>query len=525
MGNELLASKIIIVEEEPRIRNIPGVSVAVTGFVGVTERGPFGATLINSWEEYVKNFGGYTTNSDVAPAVEEYFRLGGQTAYVSRTVHYTTISNASTKTSAAATVTLVDRAVTPLNTIRVDGKTDGTYANSLKIKIESGTSGVATDFNFVVLNSSNQELERFSNLNMTATSVRYFATIINDANLGSDLVKVTDLFSATASPSNQPAIATSALMTGGNDGLTSIADTDFIGDPTSLTGMHGFDQQNNITLLGIPGRSSSAAVAAAMTTYCEVTRSKSMFPVFDPPASQTTAQIQTYVGTLTSSEFGALYWPRVTILNPSTTVYGSSPTITIPPSGPVLGAYARTANSKPGGIYQAPAGIEAGLLPGVLGVEMPEVNNEAKRDMIYPVSVNPIVQTSGVGVYIDGARTLKLSGNFPTIPERLGATFIEQSIKTGLLFAKFKPNTASLRAEVRRSITAFLQLQLLRGAFASDDPTKAFFVDVSDALNPPAVVAAGQLVCRIGIAMAKPAEFIELRFTSDTAAISRDRLS
>jgi phage tail sheath protein FI len=72
---------------------------------------------------------------------------------------------------------------------------------------------------------------------------------------------------------------------------------------------------------------------------------------------------------------------------------------------------------------------------------------------------------------------------------------------------------------VRRTITAFLLTQMNNGAFRSREPAKAFFVDVSDALNPPAVVFAGQLVVRVGLATNKPAEFVILRISQDTRAI------
>jgi hypothetical protein len=44
-------------------------------------------------------------------------------------------------------------------------------------------------------------------------------------------------------------------------------------------------------------------------------------------------------------------------------------------------------------------------------------------------------------------------------------------------------------------------------------------VDVSDQLNNAAVRASGQLKARIGLATAKPAEFIILLVTQDTRAL------
>ena len=100
--------------------------------------------------------------------------------------------------------------------------------------------------------------------------------------------------------------------------------------------------------------------------------------------------------------------------------------------------------------------------------------------------------------------------------------FIEQSLKLGLLFAKHQNNTEALRATLQRTVIAFLLIQLKNGAFSSPDPKKAFFVDFGEALNTPSVINSGQVVGRIGLATAKPAEFIVLRFSQDTRAIEAE---
>src|SRR6185436_17664754 len=111
---QLLASKIVVTEEEPRVRTIAGVATAILGAVGVCEKGPVGeATLVNSFEEYTRIFGGYTTNGFMAQAMSGFFENGGTTAYVTRTVHYTDPTDATTKTSAQGTVDLLTSAASP----------------------------------------------------------------------------------------------------------------------------------------------------------------------------------------------------------------------------------------------------------------------------------------------------------------------------------------------------------------------------------------------------------------------------
>jgi len=212
----------------------------------------------------------------------------------------------------------------------------------------------------------------------------------------------------------------------------------------------------------------------------------------------------------------------VKVLNPAKSVFGSAEQLVVPPSGIVAGVFARTDSAQPGGVYDPPAGIEAGRMFGVLGFETDEVLEENKRDLVYPHRINPLTTGPGLPRYIDGSRTLKGNGNFPYVAERRGVIFIERSLKQGLQFARHKNNTEGLRAQVRRTITAFLLAQMNNGAFRSKTPSTAFFVDVSEQLNTPTVIFAGKLIARVGLATNKPAEFIILRISQDTRALEAE---
>lgn len=525
MSNQLLASKVVIVEEEPSVRGIPALPTAVIGAVGITERGPVGQAIqVTSFGAFVATFGGFTPNSDLALAASAFFENGGQVMWVVRTVHYTDPLDAATKTSKVATVRLKDRAEPPLDTLRIDGRWDGTYANDIRVVISAATSGAAAEFNLVVEDGGLLR-ETFPNLSMNPAQPNYVETVVNDPDSGSRLVAVTDLRSTSVSPANLPALGPSAQFTGGDDGLANLTDADFVGSAASKTGLHALDQISPLTILIVPGRA-TPAVHNAMLTYCEVTRDRSCFAVLDPPAHTTATGIIAYAentaAVLGTTELGALYWPRVKVLNPSRAIFGNSSDLVVAPSGHIAGVYARIDASRPGGVYVPPAGIENGQLLNVIGFETDEVLDEAKRDLVFPKRINPLTVFSGTPRHIDGARTLKGDGNFPTIAERRGVLFIEQSLKQGLLFAKHQNNTEALRAQIARTVNAFLLLQLKNGAFASTDPAKAFFVDFGDTLNTPAVIASGQVIGRIGLATAKPAEFIVLRFSQDTRALDAE---
>lgn len=413
-------------------------------------------------------------------------------------------------------------------TITVDAKTEGTYANSISIRISPATSGEATRFNLQVVDAG-VIVETFPNLSLSSSDDNYVETIVNDVDLGSNLIQVEDLALGLVPAGS--AVTGGTLhgpLAGGNDGLSGLVDNDFIGNEASETGLRSFDKKADITLLAVPQRA-TAAVQNAMITYAEVTRNMSVLAVLDPPANQSATQIITYVETtaalLESSEHGVMYWPRVEILNPRTALFGNVARVTVPPSGHICGMYARVDGSGPGGVYKPPAGVQDGVLRGVLGFEggeNSEVLSEAKRDLVFPKRINPITTLPGLSRFVDGARTLKASGNFPTVGERRGVSFIEQSIKSALQFARNQNNTPELRASVERTIRAFLLAQMRNGAFRTKDPATAFFVDVGDGLNPPSAVFAGILTARIGLATNKPAEFIVLQFSQDTRALDQE---
>lgn len=414
------------------------------------------------------------------------------------------------------------------DSLQLRGKDDGSYANVFKGVVGAATSGEAARFNIQVLKNG-IIVETWPNLTMDAADPRYVETIFNDPNVGSKYLAAIDQFPGTgAASTDRPANVTSPFLTGGNDGLAGLTDTDFTGATSSggKTGMRCFDIIQELNLLLVPGRA-TAGVHNAMITYCEVTREGSMFAILDPPTGQTAESVITYfestAGVLGLSEYGAAYWPRIKVLNPNTSIFGTTQdgNIIVAPSGYIAGMYARRDASQLGGVYNSAAGVEDGIIQGCLGFETDECLDGDKLDLVFPKRINPLTRLKNGPRFCDGARTLKGDGNFPSVPERRGAIFIEQSVKDGLQFARHKGNDEALRATVTRTVTLFLTTQMNNGAFRTTDPATAFFVDFGDALNPVSVQFAGQLIGRIGIATKKLAEYIVLRFSQDTRALDQ----
>ena len=92
----LLHPGVYVSEVPSGARSIEGAPTSTTIFVGETERGPIGPTMIKSRSDYERMFGGYFRVRDVdspqpaptrvltAYAIDGFYLNGGSTAYVLR---------------------------------------------------------------------------------------------------------------------------------------------------------------------------------------------------------------------------------------------------------------------------------------------------------------------------------------------------------------------------------------------------------------------------------------------------------
>jgi phage tail sheath protein FI len=75
----------------------------------------------------------------------------------------------------------------------------------------------------------------------------------------------------------------------------------------------------------------------------------------------------------------------------------------------------------------------------------------------------------------------------------------------------FEPNDHALWARIRRNVSAFLVNEWRNGALFGSRPEEAYYVKCDEETNPPESVDLGRVICEIGIAPVKPAEFVIFR--------------
>jgi phage tail sheath protein FI len=208
----------------------------------------------------------------------------------------------------------------------------------------------------------------------------------------------------------------------------------------------------------------------------------------------------------TPSDYGAVYYPWIKASDPIGK--GRNPTITLPPSGFLVGLYARIDNSR--GVYKAPAGTETGLA-GAIGLA--DDIQDADQDALNPIGLNCIRRFPGYGIVSWGTRTKANDRAWIYVPVRRTAIFLRTSIYRGIQWAVFEPNDEPLWSGLRLNIRSFMLTQFRAGAFQGAAPADAFFVKCDASTTTQQDIDAGVVNILVGFAPLKPAEFVVLKLS------------
>jgi phage tail sheath protein FI len=301
-------------------------------------------------------------------------------------------------------------------------------------------------------------------------------------------------------------------LSGGDDAIGTIGDTTYIGDddpnPELRSGLHALRNIEEISIVAAPGRTSTL-MQGALINHCELMRYR--FAVLDgprPPAD-TMANVQ-FQRQQFDTKYAALYHPWLLI--PLT--QAPPPDFPIAPSGHVVGIYARTDIDR--GVHKAPANE---VVRGVIGLQ--RVLNKEQQDILnpYPVNINVIRDFRPVnrGIRVYGGRVITSDSDWKYVNVRRLLIFIEASIDRGLQWVVFEPNAEPLWARVRRAISNFLTLVWRNGALEGTKPEEAYFVKCDRTTMTQTDIDQGRLICLVGVAPVKPAEFVIVRIGLWTA--------
>ncbi len=470
-----------------------------------------------------------------------------------------------------------------INPFTRDVTFSGPVSNQFGFSIDSGVIGRGFRLIFRFRPSGKLVREEvFDNLSMNPDGANYFVNIINGDPEEPDyvkrmkagnsiLVRVEDLNPASPIAFSRPNTLTETKLTNGADTPREVRVEHFTGYqdgkyfrpiPTEpvvpgqrapaerFNGLAAFELVNEIGLIAIPdliipdfyqhipreqlpkagvifakkgavtlGREQLNNLKAGqhqMLKHCE--RMADRFAILDSPRGAETSKgnnkiedWSTESQLLTFARYGALYYPW--IREKASDFKGVD--LTLPPSGHLAGIYARSESNS--GVGRAPAN-EA--LRGVIEFEF--CLSDAQQNILNPRGVNCLRSFAGRGLLVWGVRTLSNEPSWRYVNVVRVMLAIIKQILINLQWAVFEPNDQRLRDKIVATLSIFLDDLFRRGALVGAKPEEAFFVKCDGETNPPEVIDRGECITQVGLAVARPAEFVvvTIKRTSESVSVS-----
>ena len=559
---EYLSPGVYVEEYDNSPRSIEGVGTSTAGFIGMAEKGPsIGApSLVTSFKNFTKQFGGFLSEFThgeyryLANSVEQFFINGGTRCYVSRVVPAD--AKAAKKTAGILTAEAANegkwgnRIQISFNTVTkkkmqlvseagegyiaksVDGFREGDLVvvngeyNQIKsifdkaVVFEQPFTGKVVDDALIpktvaylvtvdVSIRYNDEVENFTELSFNIAAPNYIGTKLS----ASEIAKVTVAPMAEVGNPVEAILGegqTSGMITleGGSDGtMSKVTAATFIGEdggPGKRTGIQAFVENETVSMIAVPGVT-SPEVVVALVGHCETLKNR--VAVLDMPKDISKTKDLIEYRNMIDASYAAMYHPWIQVFDRS-----SNKPDFVPPSGAVLGVYSRTDINR--GVHKAPANETVfctGLKPNY---------TKAEQDILNPEGINLIRSFPGQGIRIWGAKTASSNSAFKYINVRRLFIYVEESIKANTNWVVFEPNDATLWQRVNMTVSSFLDSMWRTGMLAGSSASEAYFVEIGPSTMTRDDIMNGRLICNIGIAPSRPAEFVVFRVTQHTSEAS-----
>ena len=293
---------------------------------GLTERGTTASPVaVDSMADFQREFGDRVNYGFLTDDLASYFAEGGTRAHVLRVV-----GGSATK----GTRTLVDRAGTPANTVKIDAIAAGAYSANIDVSVENGS--ISNTFTVKVF-LDDELVDTYMN---QATPAAFVAAVA----ARNRYITASNLGSATSAPNNNPAVLAAAALSAGTDdrgavdaaAMLAAANAKFVADlgPGAVA---------------IPGYPASDIGAGLIAHGNATGRSPLLHAEVADALSAARADALGFGATVGAEAAGLIHgWVKI----PDPTQLAGD--VTIPPTGAVAGVRARAIESV--GAWRAPAG-------------------------------------------------------------------------------------------------------------------------------------------------------------------------
>ena len=298
-------------------------------------------------------------------------------------------------------------------------------------------------------------------------------------------------------------------LSGGNDGAAPLP-VDYAGEENEVTGPTGFkalEPLEDISICMVPGAAAHAdthlAVTMEMQKHCR--RMRYRVGIVDSREGMSLGEVREWRNNFDDSAL-ALYYPWVVMADPT----GQRLEIAVPPSGFMAGVYANTDVTR--GVHKAPANE---VVLGALRFDQ-EIN-KFQQELLNPNGINCLRSFPGRGHRVWGGRTLSSDPEWKYVNVRRYFYYLERSIEKSTQWAVFEPNGEALWANIRSAVDDFLFNEWKNGRLLGGTPKAAYFVRCDRSTMTQNEIDNGILVCLVGVAALKPAEFVVFRIGQKTA--------
>lgn len=554
---EYLAPGVYVEETSFRAKSIEGVGTSTTGFAGPTRKGPVGGIpeLLTSFGDFERIYGGlgdlgFGLNF-LAHAVRAYFDNGGARLYVARVANAGAVAAASPLIvdggnpagnarfiargqGVAGNGTITARLIaTPVSAATLARSAQGSllrFGAAPTLAVRRGNTWQDTENNPVdvaalasgdvlslvlTLAGENEAAVMLEDLGFDRAHPRWVGHVlaVNPVRridqlqnmfaleIGED-VSAFELLNGLFDNATERSFS----LSGGSDGAAP-------GATAYQAALDELARLEDIAIVAAPGHSAYAdfqTIQQALISHAEARRAYRIAVLDTPPELEFSGARETRG--MIDSKYAALYYPWVIVANPLAQPGRDDipREIALPPSGFVCGIYAR--NDVERGVHKAPANE---IVRGALRFET-DVNFD-EQGVLNPVGVNCLRYLTGRGYRVWGARTASSDPEWKYVNVRRYFNYLEASIDRSTQWAVFEPNGERLWANVRQTIADFLYTEWKNGALLGSRPEEAFFVRCDRSTMTQNDLDNGRLICLVGVAAIKPAEFVIFRIGQKTA--------
>lgn len=449
------------------------------GVVISAKKGPVGINTVTSAREFIDTYGVPTRDNPSMYAALRFLRRAGILTV------YRVINDA----VAASGVLEQDVLAVPTEVFSFEAASPGAWGNSIEISFADVETAPADVFS-VIVKDGGEIVETFEVSRDPDAKNGFGANIFieNVINTRSNYIRVED----------NPAFV-DVLDLGGVVTLTGGLDDTLA--PTSGAIISAWDTFKNVD--EVPAQlliNAGWAVEEIQVKMLEVAQTrKDAVAILDVPqdVSDDVAAMVTYRKTdlAANTYFGGIYGGWLRIYDEY-----NDREVTIPPSGDVAAVFVHTVEVAER--WDAPAGLQRGIIPNALGVT--KILTEGERDLLYTAGINPVTTYGGAAAVIWGQKTLQIAASaldrFNVVNSVL---WINQRIVQALQPFVFQPNTKFTRDSVNFLLASFLDNIKIRGGLYD------FYVD-TETSNTPFVIDNNQMIVDIYLKPTKTAEFIRV---------------